>query len=275
MDKQAKNILFKTYWSAKGWIDAAQRRTAPEDFTYAKAKGLMFDPVSFTHDECLAEILALRDSVPAALAARAFLASLSSRRLDWRSGLASFQVAQHLSPHAYTPVTTGQSYGPDGSVTRVSHSCGVCRDAQDSVIAHDAYKNVDLNVMNFERIKWGGVRHGMLEYTWFDLRELAANPVPEPTAQDITLLRGILATAANCEPKDGPGALEQKLKPVIASSKAERQMLIDILACAGVLRPLSQDRSVNGRSDWRYVGAWRGEDGYSQDAVQRWFGDYL
>lgn len=275
MDKQAKNILFKTYWSAGGWIDAAQRRTAPEDFEYAKSKGLMFDPVSFTHDECLAQTLALRDRIPTALAARAFLSSLSTRRLDWRSGLASLQVAQHLTAHPYTPVATGQSYGPNGAVTHVSRSCGVCRDAQDSVIAQIAYANVDLNVLNFERIKWGGVRHGNLEYTWFDLRELAAHPIPEPTEQDVALLRGILAMVAACEPNDGPGALEQKLKPTLASSKAERQMLIDILACAGVLRPQSYDRTVNGRSDWRYVGAWRGQDGYSEDAVQRWFGNYL
>lgn len=274
MDKQARNILFKTYWSS-GWIDRAQRHTAPEDFEYAKSKGLMFDPVSISHDDCLAQTLALREGIPASLPARAFLSSLSARRLDWRSGLASYQVAQALAPHAYAAAISGESYAPDGSVANVSHVCGVCRDAAGSVVAKECYEDLDLNVMNFERIKWGGVRHGMLEYTWFDLRELAAADVPAPTAQDIALFREILAVAASCDPKDGPGALEQKLKAVVASSKSERQMLIDILACAGVLRPLSYDRRVPGRSDWRYAAAWRGEDGYSEDAVQRCFGDFL
>lgn len=275
MDKQARNILFKTYWNAGGWVDRAQRRTAPEDFDYAKSKGLMFDPVSVSHDDCLAQILALRDQIPASLPGRAFLSSLSSRRLDWRSGLASYLVAQALAPHSYAAAVSGQSYAPDGSVAHVSHVCGVCRDAGDSVVAKEHYVDVDLNVLNFERIKWGGVRHGALEYTWFDLRELAAADIPAPSAQDVAVFKEILAAVAACDAADGPGALEQKLKPVVASSKAERQMLIDILACAGVLRPLSYDRRVPGRSDWRYAAAWRGEDGYSEDAVQRCFGDDL
>ncbi len=275
MDKKARNILFKTYWSAGGWTDPAQRHTAPEDFAYAKSRGLMFDPISLTHDDCLTELLALRDGMPASLPARAFLCSLSSRRLDWRSGIASHQIAQQLAPHAYNPVVAGQSFGSDGSVTHVSHACGDCRDAGDSVIAKAAYCGIDLNVMNFERIKWGGVRHGRLEYAWFDLRQLAAADLPDPTADDIACFKQILSAAAACDAQDGPGALEARLKTVIASSKAERQSLIDILACVGVLRPQSFDRPVNGRSDWRYVGAWRGADGYSETAVARWFGSYL
>lgn len=44
MDKKAKNILMKTYWSASGWKD--EYTITPKDFTYAKEKGLMFDAVS-------------------------------------------------------------------------------------------------------------------------------------------------------------------------------------------------------------------------------------
>lgn len=43
MDKKAKDILFKTYWSSAGWKD--DKFTAPDDFAYAKEKGLMFDMV--------------------------------------------------------------------------------------------------------------------------------------------------------------------------------------------------------------------------------------
>ncbi len=275
MDKLARNILFKTYWNAGGWTDPAHRHTAPEDFAYARSKGLMFDPASLSHDDCLADVLALRDRIPAALPARAFLCSLSSRRLHWRSSLASHQIAQQLAPHAYAPIMVGQSLGSDGSVTHVSHACGRCRDAGDGVIAKASYTDIDLNVLNFERIKWGGVRHGVLEYAWFDLRQLAAADIPDPTQDDIALFKQILEAAAGCDANDGPGALEQKLKSVIASSKAERQALIDILACAGVLRPLSFDRPVNGRSDWRYAGAWRGADRYCEASVARWFADYL
>ena len=87
MDKKAKNILFKTYWSARGW--KSDKVTDPLDFDYAKA-----DRLDLNHDQCVNDVLALRERISAAKAARAFLSSLASRRLDWRSGLASFSLAQ-------------------------------------------------------------------------------------------------------------------------------------------------------------------------------------
>lgn len=56
MDKKAKNILFKTYWK-NGWIDANQRQITVADFEYAKSKGLMFEPLTISHDQCLDRIL--------------------------------------------------------------------------------------------------------------------------------------------------------------------------------------------------------------------------
>ncbi len=275
IDKRAKEILFKTYWSASGWTDPQQQHTDPDDFAYAKAKGLMFEPVSFSHDECLAEILRLYERMPLSLPVRAFVSSLSSRRLDWRSGLASYHQAQWLAPHPYTPVESGRSFGPSGEVTHVSHTCGVCRDARAGIIGSEHYDREDLNVLNFERLKWGGVRHGMLEYTWLDLRELARTDAPEPTMRDIAILNDVLAVIAASKAGDAAGTLEKNLKPVITSSKEERHTLIEILACVGVLEPQSEDRPDRGGGDWQYAGCWRGEDGYSEAAAQRYFAPYL
>jgi hypothetical protein len=273
IDKKAKDILFKTYWRASGWND--KPHTDPADFAYAKAKGVMFDPVSFSHDECLADILTLRERIAASIAARAFLGSLSSRRLDWRSGVVSHYIAQRLSPHSYTPVESGRSYGPGGEVTHVGYTCGVCRDTKDGVVGRERYACVDVNVLNFERLKWGGVRHGQLDYTWFDLQQLACAEIPDPTAQDIAIFKSMLEVVAASEAGDHPGTLEKNLASVIASSKNERRMLIEILACIEVLLPRSRDRAIHGRSDWVYAALWRGEDGYSVEAVRRWFGAYL
>lgn len=88
MDKKAKNILFTHFWK-NGWIDAQQRMTAEDSFQYAKSKGLMFDPFSISHDECVNEMLKMAEAIASEKAVKAFLSSLSSRRLDWRSGLAS------------------------------------------------------------------------------------------------------------------------------------------------------------------------------------------
>lgn len=273
IDKTAKDILFTTYWKASGWNDKPY--TDPDDFAYAKAKGVVFDPVSFSHDECLVDILTLRERIAPSVAARAFLGSLSSRRLDWRSGVVSYYIAQRLSPHPYTPVESGRSYGPGGEVTRVSYICGVCRDTKDGVVGRERYSCVDVNVLNFERLKWGDVRHGQIDYTWFDFQQLACAEIPDPTAQHIAIFGNILEVVVASEAGDHPGTLEKKLAVIIASSKNERRILIEILACIEIRVPGSCDRAVHGRSDWMYAAVWRGEDGYSDEAVRRWFGAYL
>ena len=62
MDKKAKSILFKTYWSAKGWNRTPE--TVPEDFEYAKSKGLMFDPASYSIPEVKALLSDLVATIP-------------------------------------------------------------------------------------------------------------------------------------------------------------------------------------------------------------------
>lgn len=92
MDKKAKSILFKTYWSAQGWKREAD--TSPEDVEYAKAKGLMFDEVSFDFAELRDELAALVASVSRDEVLKAFLSSLGAKRLDWRSAIGSYFKAQ-------------------------------------------------------------------------------------------------------------------------------------------------------------------------------------
>ena len=72
MDKKAKNILFKTYWK-NGWIDDNERQTNPVDFEYAKSKGLMFEPLTISHDQCLEKIFEILPAISIDKVATAFL----------------------------------------------------------------------------------------------------------------------------------------------------------------------------------------------------------
>ncbi|MEU6018301.1 hypothetical protein ABZ826_31035 [Streptomyces sp. NPDC047515] len=274
MDKRAKQILFRTHWK-NGWIDRSARRIDPADFEYAKSMGLMFDPVATTHDVCVRQIRESLLSVPVEKAARAFLSSLSQRRLDWRSGLASYVIAEQVAAHSYAPAVVGQLLGAGGKVIHTSYSCGACRDCAVEIVGHEAYEAVDLNVLNFERIKWGGIRHDHLEYIWFDLEQLSKSNIPDPTPEDIAILAALLEVIEKSRPTDHPGALVKNLAPVITSTKDERVQLIEILAGAGVLRRRRRDLTVGTRGDWRLVGEWRGEDGYDKSAVEALFGQYL
>lgn len=275
MDKKAKSILFKTYWGSSGWL--SEQKTDPEDFAYAKSQGVMFNPVNLTHDECLEKILAMAKRMSPTKAAHAFLASLSVKRLDWRSGIASYTLARQMVRHRYTPIISGQSFRPDGSILSTSHTCSVCRDVVPGLtIGAERYANEDLNVLNFERIKWGGVRHGQLIYTWFDLQELERADIPAPTDEDIVILRRILSTIESSQPTDHAGALEKRLASAVKSSKDERRTIIDILAHLDVLRPASFERQIHGKSDWSAAAAaWRGEDKYDREAVRLYFGEWL
>ena len=275
MDKKAKKILFSRYW-AGGWKPQNEIYTSPEDFTYAKEKGLMFDPITISHDECIKRIVKLANMISMEKVAKAFLCSLSTRRLDWRSAAASYYLAKLFKEHRYTPVESGRFY-ENGKMIHVSHTCRVCRDVKYGVVGKEKYKNVDLNVLNFERIKWGGVRQGDLVYILFDLERFAEEDIPEPTQEDGEILKAILNAVSCCDPSDHPGALRNRFAEISAlkANKDERSVIIEILACIGVLAPKSYDRGEPSKHDWTCATYWRGEDGYDKELVEKYFGKYL
>jgi hypothetical protein len=272
MDKKAKKILFNTYWK-NGWIDKQNRIITSDDFEYAKSKGLMFDPITITHDECIDKILNIVSKMEPDMAAKAFLSSLSSRRLDWRSGIASYYIAKQIIRHKYKKAVSGYYYEQDKQIP--SYTCGICRDRKYGLIGNERYHNIDLSLYNFERIKWGGVRHGELAYTLFDLEQLFSDEIPEPKDEDLEIFKAILSAIDNCRPDDGPRKLEEKLALVLKSSKSEREVLIEILACINILEAKSTSRKVSMKSDWTFCEYWRGEDKYNKDVVNEVFKKYI
>jgi len=274
MDKQAKRILFQTYWK-NGWIDDGKGRiTSQEDYIYAKENGLMFDPLSISHDDCIEKIITLAAAIHKDKPTNAFLASLSTRRLELRSGIASWFIAKQLKPHRFTPVLLNNS----------KHICSVCKDFSITVYGKEHHyaceyehnQNEDLNVLNFERIKWGGIRHGQLLYTLFDLEQLQKENVPEPNNDDITIFHDILHVIDSSNPNDYPGNLRERMSDVVGlkSNKSELSVLLEILACIGVLKPRDYNRPTNIRHDWKFVEYWRGDDRYNKEVVQSVFGKY-
>ena len=64
--------------------------------------------------------------------------------------------------------------------------------------------------------------------------------------------------------------MRDKLKEIsqFKANKDERAVLIEILACLGVLKPGSYDRAERSKHDWTFVTFWRGEDGYDEEAIK-------
>ncbi|MEO1170648.1 MAG: hypothetical protein AAFX94_01165 [Myxococcota bacterium] len=174
----------------------------------------MFDPVRVTHDELVARAIGAKSRVSWNAVVEAFLSSLSSRRLELRSALGSLAYLQHMPNHSFT---------------ETSATCPVCGWHEVPEFEHD------LSVLNFERHKWGGVRHHDLLYTTFDLELFAKTPPVEATNSDHELLLVLLDSIESVPSGTTSSALEKHLKRVLKSNKAERQILLGILGMVGVL----------------------------------------
>ncbi|WP_265522936.1 hypothetical protein [Oerskovia flava] len=253
VDARAKRILFRTYWS-HGWIEDDERSTPPDDLAYAMAQGVMFDPVSWSHDESVEAVQAFRERSFAQRVGAVFVASLSSRRLDLRSALASWSMIEHVASHPYVGA---------------GHACNTCRDARPDaeLVAWRTSPDLDLNVLSFERLKWGGVRHDQLDYARFDLERFALTEPVLPTPTDRDLFRTVLDTISAVPETTTAGGLVRALKPALPGTAAEHRALVEILGASGVLRPGGPDRPEHARSDWGASGQWRGGDRYDEQRV--------
>jgi hypothetical protein len=248
-DKKALRILFDTHWSPAGWKRTYS--TNPTDLAYALARGYMFPPEgpeATTHDAVASRLQAAFSAVTAEQVGAAFLASLSRRQPVLRSALASYALARVFPSH-----TMSRDH---------SRRCSIC-----------GYHRPDnRNVLNFERYKWGGVRHLDPHYAAFDLEEFARLDVPSPVDEDLELFRRIVDAARQLPPTARAGQLEKAVSAFLPSNQNERRVLLEILGIVGILAgdahpgfldafvpPAAQTRPPVGTIDWAYpISWWRG-----------------
>ncbi|CAH1222897.1 hypothetical protein PAECIP111892_05232 [Paenibacillus auburnensis] len=265
MDPKAKKILMNTFWTSAGW-KANPDAFAGENFDYAKSKGLMFDPVTITHDEIIHRLHELHQMITKERVAAAFLHSLSTKKVHLRSALSSWALTSGLPVH---------SYEQRSSVRPNYSSCGDCNFHR--IMSDREYINNDLNVLNFERVKWGGIRLNFLIYCRLDLELFSKQEDPfEVTTEDAAILSGMLEAIQNCADHESARMLEKRWKDVVPSSKHERDVLMEIWGYAGLLVPRDTPRKGRGgSSDFRSMAEWQGDDGYSQEALEFYFGAFL
>lgn len=269
-EKRGLGILFDTFWTSKGW--KAEPRTSEEDFALARDSGYMFDPKSLDHDDVVKWLLASARRATREDIADAFMASLSSRRLDWRSALGSYAFARNFPDH---------EFAVDARYSFSSRLCVICG-------LYAERKEIDLNVMNFERHKWGGVRHDVPTYAAFDLDQFSSIERTKPLGRDRQILDGILNASEDLAPEARVADLEKSLTGRFRSNKWERRVVIEILGICGILQPdghrsyfeefptfaeRETDYPPVHRIDWRYpVCWWRGRDRTDHRAVSHYFG---
>lgn len=209
-------VLTRTFWSAAGWRIPP---VLPDEATLERMKiaGIMFDSEDPTgHDGWVERARAAAQRVTLSQVRDAFLASLTSRRLDLRSALSSYIIARSLPDHSF--VSTDE--------VAVQPRCSVC----DMV----AKPNEDLNILNFQRFKWAGVGKLSISYIAFDLEQFERAPKLAPSGADLTLAEDLFDFIRSCPPTTTPSKLAHALH-LLPGNKAERGTFIDTLGIVGIL----------------------------------------
>lgn len=244
----------------------------PEDYEQAKAEGYMFDPApSRSHDETLRDLRNIVRKINPDDVTNAFLYSLSTRKLHYRSALGSYYYALAIPDHSH-----------DSNGT-----CYYCNWMKINNSGITGQVESGYNVLNFERYKWGGVRHTSPEYALFDLEQFLLLPKVVPTNEDRSILRAILHTAKELEPSKKAGALRQLItkKKLLKSNKEEVEVILNILGICGILAgadaPCYCDyfadvwhRSPREHTnDYAYpMNWWHASDGINEDRFMKVFG---
>lgn len=265
---EGKKILLLSFWSSKGWINPV---ITDEDFELCKSQGYMFDPPEvITHEEFFSKLDDVLKKVDPKDVANAFLYSLSTRELEYRSALGSYWYAVSI---------------PEKLKKEAPYLCGWSRWSDFELKRTSGY-----NVLNFERYKWGGIRHTKPKYALFDLEQFLLLPKASPNDEDVRILREILSCVAELKPGDKVGALQKTItsKKIFSSNKSETQVLLDILGICGVLSsaehpcyaekfaPCDGSRDpVESKNDYQYpVNRWYARDGINLERLRIVFEGY-
>lgn len=171
---------------------------------------------------------------------------------------------------------------PEGGVRRSGRSPGRSRNRAICGQSPPAAAGpTDLNVLSFERFKWGGVRTDHVDYVAFDLEQFARAPRLPPTSDDIRVGQKLISQLRQLPPGTTAAQAVRHLT-MLPGNKAERDVVIGILGVCGILETSThqgyaksyvskRDRQLPGRRhfDQDYPARWwTAEDGVNDEALQ-------
>lgn len=147
-----------------------------------------------------------------------------TRKLEYRSVLGSYWYAISIPPH---------------ECIKFERRCWYCNLKKWQESPSEREMKYGLNFFNFERYACGGIEHGNLEYTIFDLEEFLK--LPEVTKEEVEEGKKLLLKMLHCiENLKGVGKVGKyrdylRKQKIIKSDRNEMMALLDILGVAGIL----------------------------------------
>lgn len=228
MDEGLKT-LFALYKS----LNFNEVNISDDEITIAKAQGYMFDyPVYETHADMLNRLRFILEQIDPKDIANAFLFSLSTRRLEYRSALGSYYYAKAIPEHEFMN-------SHNEMLAAASSHCYLCgwtawKDSPNKFDERYGY-----NFKNYERYKSGGSVIGdiNLNYAIFDLEQFIKLPKVKPVDEDKRIFAKILSCVECLDGSDKAGKLRDVIRKakIFKTNKDEISVLLGELGICGIL----------------------------------------
>ncbi|WP_160138764.1 hypothetical protein [Chryseobacterium sp. c4a] len=225
MDEKAIKILLKTIKksqdeSLRDWFewDAYIQYITKEDFEYAKKHHVMYEQENIGHDEICSRIKTAVAKIKKQDVVNAFLYSLSTRQLEYRSFLSSYCIAKSLSEHSFTA-----SPEPNEDI------CAVC-----GLHTFEFEESIEFNTINYFKYKDGACFDSLIQVL-FDVEQFPKLPVVKPNENDYTILSELKEVIETSDPNDRVAQLKKRISKILKSNDGERVALLEILGVIDIL----------------------------------------
>ena len=277
VDIKALKLLKKYYLP---YENAAKPSKAEKE--KAIKSGVLVPDSIMTHDEIVTAIKELSERISLESAAKAFLYSLSSSDIRYRTAVSSLVWARSLPEHK----AVSNDVKKNGlKVT----SCMICGCSH----GLEASENIDWNeygVFRYLSPKQYGKEPDFTcaEYVLNDLREFEKLPAVEPCEDDYGILNTIFSCVGQITPNNMDVALIEEIrrKNFIDTTCKGIHCILGVLSICGILESTVHKGFLHSFTDSDKIGGyrddisfyplyyWRGKDGVNYDAVKEIFGSF-
>ena len=228
MDEGLKSLfaLYKgTQWS--------EINVSEEELSVAKRQGYLFDYPKFeSHSESLNRRHDLLSKFDPKDIANAFLFSLSTRKLEYRSALGSYYYLNAVPEHDFMKSHNEKLAAAGGHC----YLCGWT--AWETIPSRQSIKS-SYNFYNWLRYKYGGIPIGSMtiNYALFDLERFLELPKVIPAEEDKRIFIEILSCVERLNSSDKAGKLRDTITKakVLKCNKDELSVLLGELGICGIL----------------------------------------
>ena len=254
-----------------------------EELTAAKRQGYLFDYPEFeSHSETLIRRYDLLTHIDPKDVANAFLFSLSTRKLEYRSALGSYYYLSAVPEHDFMK-------SHNETLAAAGGHCYLCGwSALKTTPSRQSIKS-GYNFYNWLRYKYGGIPIGTIgiNYALFDLEQFIKLPKVTPTEKDKQIFRNILSCVDCLKSSDKAGKLRDTITKakILKSNKDEVSVLLGELGICGILASNDfpaydtyfaneyERDPVEYKNDFAYpVNRWHARDGINTEKLNAVFG---